>query len=272
MATEQELKEIVKDRYSKIAKQEFTSSCCTPKTSLTSCCGSADKIDVDMIGDAYKSIKGHVDEADMSLGCGIPTKYAGIENGNTVLDLGSGAGNDVFVARQIVGSEGKVIGVDMTTEMVEKAEKIRAKLGYNNIEFHLGEIEALPVNNNIVDVVISNCVLNLVPNKKTAFAEIFRVLKNGGHFCISDIVLKGALPEPLKKSAPLYAGCVAGAVQLEEYMQIIAETGFKNVEIKSNKKIEIPENVLEKFLEKDELKKFIEEQIGLFSITVVGHK
>lgn len=266
-----EIKELVKDRYSKIAMDADGSSCCNPVSSKASCCGSA-KVEVSMIGDEYKNIDGYVKEADMALGCGIPTNHAGIEKGNTVIDLGSGAGNDVFVARQITGEEGKVIGVDMTPVMIEKANAIKEKLDYNNVEFYLGEIETLPLEENTGDVVISNCVLNLVPNKQKAFSEIFRVLKPGGHFCISDIVLKGILPSKLQKSAELYAGCVAGAMQMEDYLAVINETGFENVEIKAKKKIDVPEDVLKVFLSEEEIAKFLNDQIGLYSITVVGYK
>lgn len=271
MNSSEQIKEIVKDRYSKIAEQAQT-GCCGTINSGSICGCSSDKVEVSMLGDEYKDVEGHVEEADMALGCGIPTKYAGINKGDTVIDLGSGAGNDVFVARQIVGETGKVIGVDMTTIMVEKANAIKNKLGFTNVEFYLGEIEAMPLEDNIGDVVISNCVLNLVPNKEKAFGEIYRVLKPGGHFCISDIVLQGILPEKLQKSAELYAGCVAGAIQIDDYIGIIEKTGFKNTLIAEKKKIDIPENVLKAFLSDSEIEKFHKDQIGLYSITVVAHK
>ncbi len=194
--------------------------------------------------DEYNNLDGYVADADLGLGCGLPTEYAGIKKGDTVVDLGSGAGNDVFVARAIVGDEGKVIGLDMTEEMIEKANLNKAKLGFKNVEFHLGDIEQMPFENNIADVVVSNCVLNLVPDKRKAFSEIYRVLKPGAHFCVSDIVIKGELPAGLKKSAEMYAGCVAGALQQDDYLGIIKETGFRNVEVKKTKVIELPDDVL----------------------------
>jgi ubiquinone/menaquinone biosynthesis C-methylase UbiE len=222
--------------------------------------------------DEYNHLEGYVADADLGLGCGLPTEHAGIIKGNTVVDLGSGAGNDVFVARAIVGDEGKVIGLDMTEEMVEKANFNKAKLGFDNVEFHLGDIEQMPFENNIADVVVSNCVLNLVPDKRKAFSEIYRVLKPGAHFCVSDIVIKGQLPVGLKKSAEMYAGCVAGALQQDDYLGIIKETGFRNVEVKKTKVIELPDEVLENYLDKSEVKNFKMSNVGIFSITVVGYK
>lgn len=271
MKNQEEIKDIVKDRYTKIAEQAVA-SCCGPVKTAPSCGCSSTNVEVSMLGDEYNDVEGHVKEADMALGCGIPTKHAGINPGNTVIDLGSGAGNDVFVARQIVGQTGRVIGVDMTPVMVEKANSIKNKLGFTNVEFYLGEIEAMPLEDSTGDVVISNCVLNLVPDKEKAFSEIYRVLKLGGHFCISDIVLKGVLPEKLQKSAELYTGCVAGAIQMEDYLEIIEKTGFNNVEIKEKKIIDIPNEVLKVFLSDTEIEKFINDQIGLYSITVVGYK
>ena len=272
MKDSNELKEIVKERYSKIVEQAGSASCCAGANEKPQCGCSSQKVEVSMLENEYDSIEGHVDEADLALGCGVPTKYAGIAPGNTVIDLGSGAGNDVFVTRQIVGPSGKVIGVDMTPTMIDKANSIKQKLGFENVEFYLGEIEALPLEENISDVVISNCVLNLVPDKEKAFSEIYRVLKPGGHFCISDIVLQGILPEKLQQSAELYAGCVAGAMQMEDYLGLINKTGFRNVEIKVKKKIMVPEDVLKVFLSAAEIEKFLNDQIGLYSITVVGYK
>jgi len=222
--------------------------------------------------DKYDNLDGYVADADLGLGCGLPTEYAGIKKGDTVVDLGSGAGNDVFVARAIVGDEGKVIGLDMTEEMIEKANKNNTKLGYKNVEFHFGDIEQMPFENSIADVVVSNCVLNLVPDKQKAFSEIYRILKPGAHFCVSDIVLKGKLPEGLQKSAEMYAGCVAGALQQDEYLSTIKETGFKNVEIKKTKVIELPDDVLKEYLDDSEIKMFKMNNVGIFSITVIGYK
>ncbi len=268
MQNEKEIKEVVKEKYGQIAKQ--SSSCCGP----TSCCGSSTGkiVDYSIMQDEYTGLDGYVQDADLNLGCGLPTQHAGIKKGDTVVDLGSGAGNDVFVARTIVGDEGTVIGIDMTEEMIDKANRNNQKLGYKNIEFHLGEIENMPLENSIADVVVSNCVLNLVPNKQKAFAEIHRILKDTGHFCVSDIVIKGQLPANLKKSAEMYAGCVAGAVQHDEYLRIISEAGFKNVQIKKTKVIELPDNVLKNYLSKTEIDAYKKSGLGIFSITVTADK
>lgn len=268
MKNNNEIKEVVKDKYSEIAKQSmFTkSSCCGPDTS---CCG-PDEISI--MGDEYEELKGYEPDADLGLGCGIPTNHAGLKTGDTVVDLGSGAGNDVFVARSFVGDEGTVIGVDFTEEMIRKAEINNSKLGYNNVEFKFGDIENLPLENDTADVVISNCVMNLVPDKDKAYAEVYRTLKPGGHFCISDIVLNGELPEVLKKSAEMYAGCVSGAMQEEDYLAVIDRAGFKDVEIKSAKEIVLPEYLIRDFLSTDEYEAYKLSGIGIRSITVVGRK
>jgi len=267
MPTNNEIKEMVKEKYGDIA--EKNSSCCGP----TSCCGSDSKIvDYTIMKDEYSHLEGYVPDADLGLGCGLPTEIAGIKEGDTVVDLGSGAGNDVFVSRAIVGSTGKVIGLDFTQQMIDKANENNRKLGFNNVEFHLGEIENMPIENDATDVVVSNCVLNLVPDKQKAFAEMYRIIKPGGHFCVSDIVLKGELPEGLQKSAAMYAGCVAGAVQQEEYLKLIEEAGFKNVEIKKTKVIDLPDDILRNYLTDDELKLYRDSNTGIFSITVVGYK
>ena len=218
METPNDLKQVVKEKYGQIAKASKTSGCCGP-----TCCGDSENkiVGYTVMQDEYNHLEGYVAEADLGLGCGVPTEYAGIKKGDTVVDLGSGAGNDVFIARAIVEDEGKVIGLDMTEEMIEKANKNKEKLGYDNVEFKFGDIEAMPFENDLADVVVSNCVLNLVPDKHKAFSEIYRVLKPGAHFCVSDIVLKGELPAGVKKSAEMYAGCVAGALQQDEYLRII---------------------------------------------------
>jgi arsenite methyltransferase len=268
MDSEKEIKEIVQDKYAEIAIRSDIKSGC-------GCgCGSSKKSDTEysILNDEYKNLDGYVADADLKLGCGIPTEFAGIKNGDTVVDLGSGAGNDVFVARALVGDGGKVIGLDFTPEMIGKAERNNQKLGYKNVEFRLGEIENMPIADNIADVVISNCVLNLVPNKDKAFSEIFRILKPGAHFCVSDIVLKGELPESIRKSAAMYAGCVSGALQKENYLEVISQTGFKNVSTKTEKKISIPDDLLLKFVSKEELEVYRNSGAGAFSITVVAEK
>ena len=267
MPDSNELKNIVKQKYGEIAIKS-DENCCGP----TSCCGSSDITEYSVFNDDYTKLGGYVTEADLSLGCGIPTEYADIKEGDTILDLGSGAGNDVFVARQLVGEAGQVIGLDFTDEMLDKANRNNEKLGYKNIEFKKGDIEEMPIDDNSVDVIISNCVLNLVPDKQKAFSEIYRTLKPGAHFCVSDIVVKGNLNEELRKSAEMYAGCVSGAIGEEEYIGSIKEQGFKNVEIKKRKKIEIPENVLRKFLSKEGLRSYKNNVEGIFSITVIADK
>lgn len=264
MNSEKDVKEIVKEKYAEIAVSS-TRKCC---------CGSSNNkiVGYTIMKDDYNHLDGYVAEADLGLGCGLPTEFAGIKKGDTVVDLGSGAGNDVFVAHAIVGDEGKVVGVDFTNEMIIKANFNLDRLGYKNVEFKFGEIEALPIEENFADVVVSNCVLNLVPDKQKAFNEIYRVLKSGAHFCVSDIVIKGELHPELKKSAEMYAGCVAGAVQQDEYLAIIKDAGFVNAAIKKTKTIELPDEVLIKYLSVDQLKEFKAKQVGIFSITVVGYK
>ncbi len=269
MKTAGELKTVVKEKYGEIAKASQNSGCCGP-----SCCGTADNkiVGYTVMQDEYVQIDGYVPEADLGLGCGLPTEYAGIKKGDTVVDLGSGAGNDVFVARAIAGEEGKVIGLDMTEAMVEKANSNKAKLGFQNVEFHPGDIENMPFKSSIADVVVSNCVLNLVPDKKAAFSEIHRILKPGAHFCVSDIVIQGEMTEELQKSAEMYAGCVSGALKQDEYLGIITDTGFKNVEIKKSKKIDLPDELLSKYLSANGLEEYRKNLKGILSITVVGYK
>lgn len=264
----EEIKLIVKEKYSQIAKQskeKGETSCCD----TTDCCSEED---YSVISDDYSKMQGYHPEADLNLGCGIPTEFAKINPGDTVVDLGSGAGNDCFIARALAGENGKVIGIDMTEEMIEKANRNAKKLNYKNIEFILGEIEDMPLSNGTADVVISNCVLNLVPDKARAFAEVYRILKKGGHFCVSDIVLKGRLPEKLQKDAEMYAGCVSGALQMEEYLSVIRINGFSNIEIKKQKQVQLPDEALLKNLSRQELSEFRKSGAGIFSITVYADK
>jgi SAM-dependent methyltransferase len=259
-----DMKTVVKERYGRIAS-EGSDGC--------GCGCSAEPLDgYSVFKDDYDGIEGYFPEADLNLGCGLPTEYAGIEAGDTVIDLGSGAGNDCFVASQLVGENGEVIGVDMTPEMIQKARTNVEKLGYTNVKFRLGEIENLPVTANKADVVISNCVINLVPDKHMAFHEIMRVLKPGGHFCISDVVTQGHIPDALREQAELYAGCVAGALPVEEYLDIIFRTGFRNVEIKKKKVIEIPEALLQEFLTAGQVESYKTSGVGILSITVTADK
>lgn len=264
MNTENDVKKIVKEKYAEIAVA----------SSRKCCCGSSNEkiVDYTIMKDDYSHLEGYIAEADLGLGCGLPTEFAGIKKGDIVIDLGSGAGNDVFVARALTGEEGKVIGIDFTEEMIIKANLNKDKLGFNNVEFKMGEIESLPIEENFADVVVSNCVLNLVPDKDKAFSEIFRILKPGAHFCVSDIVIKGELNTELKISAEMYAGCVAGALQQDDYISKISVAGFSDIEIKRTKVIELPESVLKKYLSEEGIKSYKEKVEGIFSITVVGYK
>ncbi len=264
----EDLKMVVKDKYSEIAnqtKQQNESSCC----GATGCCST---VDYAIFSESYDKLEGYNPDADLGLGCGIPTQFAGINKGDHVLDLGSGAGNDCFVARAIVGETGKVTGLDFTDAMLAKAIENTKKLGFTNVEFVYGDIEEMPLPDNSFDVVVSNCVLNLVPDKNRAFAQIIRVLKPNGHFCVSDVVLKGSLPENLRKDAEMYAGCVSGAVDIDEYLEIINKQGFRNVTVHKQKEIAIPNEVLEKYLSKEEILNFKNGETGIFSITVSGKK
>jgi SAM-dependent methyltransferase len=268
MNTDNELKELVKEKYGQIASQsaqQNLSSCC----GATGCCGDETYT---IMADDYTKLEGYNADADLGLGCGIPTQYAKIKEGDTVIDLGSGAGNDAFVARRFVGGKGKVIGIDFTEAMIEKARANVDKLGFNNIEFRFGDIEKMPVAANRADVVLSNCVLNLVPNKRNVFAEIFRVLKTKGHFSISDIVLEGELPENLKKAAEMYAGCVSGAIQKDDYIKIIHETGFVNISVLKEKRILIPDDILLQYLDEKELARLKGSNLGIYSVTVYAEK
>lgn len=269
METAEQLKQLVKEKYSEIAEQdrELNASSCCGATS--SCCGT---MDYTIMADDYTNLKGYAADADLGLGCGLPTEHAHIKVGDTVVDLGSGAGNDAFVARSVVGEKGKVIGIDFTEKMIEKARNNADKLGYNNVEFRQGDIEKMPLSANVADVVVSNCVMNLVPDKKKAFSETFRILKPGGHFSISDIVLRGELPEGLRKNAEMYAGCVSGAIQEVDYLLTIKDAGFIKLQIQKEKKITIPDEILTNYLSQQEFEKYKSGEMGIYSITVYAEK
>jgi SAM-dependent methyltransferase len=236
------------------------------------CCGSQTDIPFSMIGDEYKMVDGHVPDADLGLGCGVPTQYAAIKGGDTVLDLGAGAGNDCFVARRLVGESGKVVGLDFTQAMVEKANENNKRLGYENVSFVQGDIEEMPLDGDQFDVILSNCVLNLVPDKQKAFSEMYRVLKSGGRFCISDVVTLGSIPAKMKDSADMYAGCVAGAIDKAAYLNVIHEAGFSNLIIHNERQIEIPLAILSSLISEDEVKAFNESGAGIYSITLSAEK
>jgi len=262
------IKTEIKRSYGNIAKGNIQAGCCSTGTG---CC-TTDEFSMSMT-ENYFNVEGYQQQADLSLGCGLPTETANIKTGDTVLDLGSGAGNDVFIARSIVGETGKVIGIDMTPEMVIRALQNKQKLGYKNVEFLLGEIENMQaIANNTVDVVISNCVMNLVPDKEKAFGEVHRVLKVGGHFSISDIVYSGTLPNGILEAGEMVAGCVAGASEKGSYLGIVKSVGFKNIQIKKERLIHLSDELLLQYITADELKAYKKTNSGIYSITVYADK
>ncbi|HYJ63615.1 MAG TPA: arsenite methyltransferase [Parafilimonas sp.] len=267
MENAQQLKELVKQKYSEIALQD-------KETNQSSCCGSGccSTEVYNIMSDDYAELNGYNPDADLGLGCGLPTQFAKIKKGDTVIDLGSGAGNDCFIARAETGEDGKVIGIDFTPAMIDKARANAEKLGYYNVEFRQGDIENIPVSSNIADVIVSNCVLNLVPDKNAVFKEIFRVLKPGGHFSISDVVLIGVLPDALRKDAEMYAGCVSGAIQKEVYLELIKANGFSNITVQKEKPINIPDDILRNYLTENEIAELKSGNKGIFSITVYAEK
>jgi arsenite methyltransferase len=260
MKTSTEIKEAVKEKYAQIAKGEITeiapkSSCCGSGSSAGSCCSGSDF--VNMALDYNEADRQAIpDGADLGLGCGTPTAFADFKEGMTVLDLGSGAGIDCFIAAKYVGQTGKVIGVDMTEVMIQKANENKAKVNASNVDFRLGDIENLPVQNDTIDRVISNCVINLVPDKQAAFKEIHRVLKSGGKFTVSDIVVDGEITDEERRDASLWAGCISGALKRKEYLATIELIGFKNITIVSEKRYDYK----------------LQNEGGLFSITVSASK
>jgi SAM-dependent methyltransferase len=266
MRTEDQTRTLVRERYAAIARD--ADSCCGPAA-----CGCAPEMAPDglnVIGDAYEGVAGRLAEADLNLGCGVPTRHAALVPGETVLDLGSGAGNDAFIARHEVGPEGRVLGVDMTSEMIAKARANAAKLGYDNVEFREGQIEQMPVDSGGVDIVISNCVLNLVPDKGRAFAEMFRVLRPGGRFCISDIVATEELPPAVREVAALHVGCVAGAMAEAEYVALLRATGFEGVHFAEEKPIRLSDQALAAHISTAEIAAFRASGIGIKRVTVRG--
>ena len=267
MQTEEQLKEIVRKKYSEIALQD-------KETNMSSCCGAGGcSTEVyNIMSEDYTTLNGYNADADLGLGCGLPTQYAQIKKGDVVVDLGSGAGNDCFIARHETGETGKVIGIDFTPAMIDKARSNAEVRGFNNVEFRQGDIESMPITANTADVIVSNCVLNLVPNKDAVIKDIYRVLKPGGHFSISDVVLVGTLPEGLRKDAEMYAGCVSGAIQKEVYMELIHANGFEQVTIQKEKAIIIPDDILINYLSADQIAAFNNGASGIFSVTVFAKK
>lgn len=267
METSEQLKELVRQKYSEIALQG-------KEENAASCCGSGDSSTevYNIMTDDYTDMKGYTPDADLGLGCGLPTQFARIKKGDVVIDLGSGAGNDAFIARAETGETGKVIGIDFTPAMISKARTNAGKLGFHNVEFREGDIEHMPVNDNTADVIVSNCVLNLVPNKEGVLKDIFRVLKPGAHFSISDIVLEGDLPTNIQTAAEMYAGCVSGAIQKKDYLSLIEKTGFRDITVQKEKKIIVPDDILSQYLDAAQLTAFKQGDTGIYSITVYAQK
>ncbi len=267
MQTNEQIKEIVKQKYAEIALQD-------KETNASSCCGSGGcSTEVyTIMSEEYNDMDGYNPDADLGLGCGLPTNFAKIKKGDTVVDLGSGAGNDCFVARAETGEKGKVIGIDFTEAMIDKARANAEKLGFNNVEFRQGDIEKIPMTANVADVVVSNCVMNLVPDKSKAFSEVYRILKPTGHFSISDIVITGELPAKIKSAAEMYAGCVASAIIKDDYLNIIKEAGFQNIALQKEKPIIVPDDILKNYLTEEEVKEYKKSPTKIYSITVYGEK
>ena len=264
----EEIKNMVKEKYSQIAnqsKQQNESSCCG---SGSGCSG----VDYTVFSEKYSHLDGYNPDADLGLGCGLPTEFAQIKAGDTVVDLGAGAGNDCFIARALTGESGSVIGIDMTDAMISKAKENAAKLGFTNVEFRHGDIEKMPLTSNIANVVVSNCVLNLVPDKEKAFAEVYRILKPGGHLSVSDVVIEGKLPDSIKEAAEMYAGCVSGAIQVNEYLEIMAGAGLVNIKIQKQKQVDLPDIILLSYLNNEQLDAYRSSGTGIFSITVYAEK
>lgn len=266
-ATNEALKTLVQEKYTVIA-ESADAACCGPSCG----CGSTDTSIPTIMNEDYSRLQGYTPDADLALGCGIPTQFAHIRSGDTVVDLGSGAGNDAFVARALVGNSGRVIGIDFTEAMLSKARENNAKLGFSNVEFVQGDIENMPLASDTADVVVSNCVLNLVPDKHAAFREIYRIMKSGAHFAVSDIVIEGVLPQGIQQAAEMYAGCVSGAITKSEYVSIICETGFANVSVPKEREIMLPTELLLQYLTDAELIEFRASGARIISVTVYGEK
>ncbi|HEX6914814.1 MAG TPA: arsenite methyltransferase [Chitinophagaceae bacterium] len=267
MRTDEQVKELVRQKYSEIALQD-------KEINQSSCCGSgccSEEV-YSIMADDYSSLEGYNPDADLGLGCGLPTQFAKIKKGDVVIDLGSGAGNDAFIARHETGETGKVIGIDFTPAMIDRARQNAEVRGFKNVEFRQGDIEKMPVTANVADVIVSNCVLNLVPNKQGVIKEIFRVLKPGGHFSISDIVLEGELPPSIQQAAEMYAGCVSGAIQKDHYLGLISANGFVNITVQKDRAIYLPDDILEQYLSGEEIAAFRASGTGIRSITVYAEK
>lgn len=264
-----DMKELVKQRYNELAvmDKESVSCCCNPLAPAT-----PSKKVFTIMSEDYSQLKGYEPDADLGVGCGLPTQYARIQKGDTIVDLGSGAGNDCFVAREETGETGRVIGIDFAPQMIARAGVNAAKRGFVNVEFLEGDIENMPLPDKTADVVVSNCVLNLLPHKDIIFKEIYRVLKPGGHFCISDVVLNGYFPKEFTGNAAMYAGCIASAIQREDYLGEIEKANFVDIKVERTKTVEIPDDVLAEHLDKTTIEKYKAGNVGIYSITVTGKR
>lgn len=233
-----DIKDEVRKRYAQAASEN--ASCCGDGSAAGCGCNPASNEISSIMVDSYRDLAGHEREADLALGCGIPTRFADLKEGNTVVDLGSGAGNDAFVAREAVGAGGEVIGLDMTDEMLARARGIAERRGFRNVSFVKGDIEQMPLADGTADVVLSNCTLNLVPDKQSAFSEMFRITRKGGHFCISDVVTEGVLPEDIRGSVEAYTGCIAGALEREHYLELLRNAGFEDIAVREEHEVPLP--------------------------------
>ena len=264
-----DMKKLVKQRYNELAlmDKESVSCCCNPAAPAV-----PSKKVYTIMSEDYSQLKGYEPDADLGVGCGLPTQYARIQKGDTIIDLGSGAGNDCFIAREETGETGRVIGIDFAPQMLARAKNNAQKRNFTNVEFLEGDIENMPVPDKTADVVVSNCVLNLLPHKDRIFKEIYRVLKPGGHFCISDVVLNGVFPKKFTDNASMYAGCIASAIQREDYLGEIEKANFTDIKVERTKTVVIPDEVLEEHLDRDTIKKYKAGNVGIYSITVTGKR
>jgi len=265
-----DLKELVKENYNKLALLDTETAkkcCCNPAAPAP-----VAKKAYTIMSEDYSNLKGYEPDADLGVGCGLPTKYARIKKGDTVVDLGSGAGNDCFIAREEAGETGRIIGIDFAPNMIERARNNAEKRGFANMEFLEGDIENMPLPDETADVVVSNCVLNLLPRKDRIFKEIYRVLKRGGHFCVSDVVLNGYFSKEFTDNAAMYAGCIASAIQRDEYLSEIEKANFADIKVESTKSVLIPDDVLEFHLDADSIAKYKTGNVGIYSITVTGKR
>ncbi len=264
---EGQVRDQVRERYGRIAEQSSVdqqASCCGPNNAVSDCCGVDTAVNIDqikMIYEAPDATELPAEVTTLSLGCGDPITLAALQPGQTVLDLGSGGGIDCFLAAKRVGQTGRVIGVDMTAKMIEKARANKVKVGADNVEFRLGEIEHLPVADGSVDVVISNCVINLSPDKEQVFREAFRVLRPGGKLAVSDIVTDGPLPDAVKQDMAAWAGCIAGALEVHDYIGAIEAAGFVDVELTP---VYMDKSVIDDAVEQLQLREIVSEDDSLY--------